>query len=61
MCCEIAILNQKKGIGTTVAVNMIYGLAQMGKPTLLIDLGPQAHSTVIYCDRVPRDATVKDL
>jgi chromosome partitioning protein len=45
---SIAILDQQGAVGnTTVAVNLAYSLAQAGQRTLLIDLDPQAHATVI--------------
>jgi chromosome partitioning protein len=59
---KIAILNQKGGVGkTTVSVNLAHGLARAWKRTLLIDLDPQAHSTVIFCPEIPKGATVKEL
>jgi len=43
----ITITNQKGGVGkTTSALNVSSALAFMGKSTLLIDIDPQAHSTI---------------
>ncbi|MEI6529709.1 MAG: ParA family protein [Candidatus Falkowbacteria bacterium] len=57
----LTVTNQKGGVGkSTISTNLSYGLATRGKKTLLIDLDPQAHSSIIFGSTEPVNS-VSDL